>query len=252
MLKYKPYKILLALSLLAVFLIVVFITVGYRTKSLAKEAQDPRSYYFVVIGKKTICKIDTVTNQIVSKINVEGTPEDMKTSSDGKTLVVVVSNIKDEDNNGFVLFYNIKDNKLIKKLEIGKHPSRIAFVPNKNYIMITNAKSNDISLIDAENYTVLQPIPVGRRPKGVCMSADGRYCYVANTGEDTITAVDMNNFKSIKKIRVGRYPVDISLNKDSGNIMVTLSREKAIALINPHTEDIEKIDLADEPKNIYR
>lgn len=252
MFKYKHHKILLALSLLVVFLIVVFVTVGYRAKSLAKEAQNPRSYYFVVTGEKTICKMDTVTNQIVSKINVEGTPEDMKISSDGKTLVVVVSNIKDEDNNGFVLFYNIKDNKLIKKLEIGKHPSRIAFVPNKNYIMITNTKSNDISLIDVENYTVLQPISVGRRPKGLCLSADGRYCYVANTGEDTITVVDMNNFKNIKKIRVGRYPVDISLNKDSGNIMVTLSREKAVALINPHTEDIEKVDLADEPKNIYR
>lgn len=251
MFKYRRYNIILIFSLLAVFLIVAFVTMSYRAKSLAKEAQNPKNYYFVVTGEKTICKIDSVTNQIVGRINLKGTPEDMKISPDGKTLVVVVSNDKNEDDNGFVLFYNIKDNKLMKKLQIGKHPSRVAFVPNKNYIMITNTKDNNMSLIDAENYTVLQPIPTGRRPRGICLSNDGKYCYIANTGEDTIMAVDMDSFKNIKKIRVGRYPTDISINKDSGNIMVTLSKEKAVALINPHSLDIEKVDLMDTPKSIY-
>lgn len=228
MVKYKRNSIILVLSLLTVFLTVVFATMGYRAKSLAKEAQNSKNCYFVITGKKTICKIDSVTNQIVSRINVEGIPEDVKISPDGKTLAVVVLNADDEDKNGFILFYNIKDNKLIKKLEVGKHPSRISFVGNKNYIMVTNTKDNNISLIDAENYTLLQPISSGRRPIGLCLSADGKYCYVANTGEDTITVVNTENFKNTEKMRVGRYPTDISLNKVNGNIMVTLSREKLL------------------------
>ncbi len=250
--KCKRNNVILALSLLIVFLIGAFTTMGYRAKSLAKETRDPRNYYFVITGEKTICKIDSVTNQIVSRINVEGRPEDIRVSPDGKTLAVVVLNIKDEDDNGFILFYNVQNDKLVKKLQIGRHPSRIAFVPNRNYIMVTNTKDNDISLIDSENYIVLQPISTGRRPKALCLSADGKCCYVANTGEDTITVVDMENFKKVKKLRVGRYPTDISLNKDSGNIMVTLSKEKAVALVNPRRSGIEKVNLADIPKNICR
>ena len=244
------FKVFFILFLVVLFLSSGFIIMQYKSNSMAKDLQEYRSYYFVITGDKTICKIDTVTNQIVSKINVEGKAEDIQISPDGKILVVVASNDKDEDGTGFVLFYEIKDDKLLKKLEVGKHPSKIGFTPDKKYALIANKESNDISLIDFQNYTVLQSIDVGRKPKNFCISYDGRYCYVANTGEDTLSVVDMRSFKSIKKIRVGRYPTDILLNKDNGNIMVTLSKEKSVALINPHTEDIQKVSLHNSPTSI--
>lgn len=247
MLKHKLYRILFIFVLFILFLSGAFITMEYRARSLAKDVGDSRSYYFIIGEKETIYKMDAVTNQIVNKIKVEGKPQDIKVSPDGSTLLVTVLNTKDEDDTGYILFYNAKNNKLIKKVQVGKHPSRIAVTSDKKYVMITNTESNNISVIDAENYTILQSISVGREPEGLCVSKNGNYSYVANTGEDTISVVDMNTFKSIKKIRVGRYPVDILMNKDSGNVMVTLSKEKAVALVNPHTEDIEKVDLHNKP-----
>ncbi|WP_406541505.1 cytochrome D1 domain-containing protein [Clostridium ljungdahlii] len=247
----KWFKVFFILFLVVLFLSSGFIIMQYKSSSMAKDLEEYRSYYFVITGNKTICKIDTVTNQIISKINVDGKPEDIQISPDGKILVVVASNSKDEDGTGFLLFYQIKDDKLLKKLEVGKHPSKISFTPDKKYALVANKESNDISLIDFQNYTILQSIAVGRKPKNFCISYDGRYCYVANTGEDTLSVVDMRSFKSIKKIRVGRYPTDVTIDKANGNVMVTLSREKAVALVNPNTENIEKVDLDDKPTKIY-
>ncbi|APM38175.1 YncE family protein [Clostridium kluyveri] len=250
MLKHKLYRVLFILVLFILFFSGAFITMEYRARSLAKDVNDSRSYYFIIGGKDTIYKMDSVTNEIVNEIKVEGSPQDIKVSADGNTLLVVVLNAKDEDDKGYILFYNIKDNKLVKKVQVGKHPGRVVFTPNKKYIMVSNTGSNDISLIDGKNYTILQSIEVGREPQGFCISKDGEYCYVANTGEDTVSILDMTIFKSIKKIRVGRYPTDISINKDNGNVMVTLSKEKSVALINPRTEDIQKVSLNNSPTGI--
>ncbi|WP_368488610.1 YncE family protein [Clostridium sp. BJN0013] len=250
MIKHKLYRVSFILVLFILFFSGAFITMEYRTRSLAKDANDSRSYYFIIGGKDTIYKMDSVTNQIVNEIKVEGQPQDIKVSADGSTLVVIVLNAKDENDEGYILFYNIKDSKFIRKIQVGKHPSRVAFTTNKKYIMVSNTESNNISLIDGKNYTILQSIAVGREPQGFCISKDGNYCYVANTGEDTVSVLDMTIFKSIKKIRVGRYPTDILLNKDNGNIMVTLSKEKSVALINPHTEDIQKVSLHNSPTSI--
>lgn len=247
---HKWFKVFFILFLIILFLTSIFIVMQYRSNSMAKDLEE-RSYYFVITGDKTICKIDTVTNQVVSKINVEGKPEDIQISPDGKVLVVVALNPKDEDETGFLLFYAIKDDKLLKKLEVGKHPSKILFIQNKKYALVANKESNDLSLIDCQNYTILQSISVGRKPKGLCISCDNRYCYVANTGEDTLSVVDMKNFRSVKKIRVGRYPTDLAVDKVNGNVMVTLSREKVVAIVNPSTENIEKVDLEDKPERIY-
>lgn len=250
MIKHKLHRVLFILVLLILFFIGAFITMEYRTRSLAKDANNSRNYYFVIGGKDTIYKMDSVTNEIAGEIKVEGLPQDIKVSADGNTLLVVVLNAKDEDDKGYVLFYNIKDNKLIRKVQVGKHPYRVVFTSDKKYIMVSNTESNDLSLIDGKNYTVLQSISVGREPQGMCVSKDGNHCYVANTGEDTISILDMTIFKSIKKIRVGRYPTDISINKENGNVMVTLSKEKAVALVNPRTEDIQKVSLNNSPTGI--
>lgn len=250
MARYKLFRFLFIMALFIVFFAGAFITMEYTASSLAKDSNDSRSYYFVIGGKDTIYKIDSTTNEIVNEIKVEGKPQDIKISKDGNTLVVVVLNDKNEDDKGYILFYNIKNDKLIRKIQVGEHPSKVAFTSNRKYIMVSNTGSNDMSLIDAKNYTILQSIPVGREPEGFCISEDNNYCYVANTGEDTITVLDMNIFKSIKKIRVGRYPTDISINKDNGTVMVTLSKEKSVALINPSTEDIQKLGLYKNPIGI--
>lgn len=77
--------------------------------------------------------MDSVTNEIVNEIKVEGSPQDIKVSADGNTLLVVVLNAKDEDDKGYILFYNIKDNKLVKKFRLVNIQVELYLLPTKIY-----------------------------------------------------------------------------------------------------------------------
>lgn len=53
MLKHKLYRVLFILVLFILFFSGAFITMEYRARSLAKDVNDSRSYYFI-IGEKIL------------------------------------------------------------------------------------------------------------------------------------------------------------------------------------------------------
>ena len=49
-------------------------------------------------------------------------------------------------------------------------------------VYVTNERSNDVSVIDTLNDSVVSTIDVGKRPRGVRVRADGKLLYVALSG----------------------------------------------------------------------
>lgn len=248
MLKNRWYKFLIV-SFFVSFFCSGFAVMQYKAKAPAIEGEKSNSFYFVASENGIISKVDGTINKIIGKIHIEGNPEDIKVSEDGSILGVTLS--KGEKENGFILFYNIKNNQLLKKIEVGKKPSSIEFTPNNRYALVTNTESNSISVIDTENYTVLQSIPTGKGPKGFCISKNGNYGYVANTKDNTVAVIDILNSRTIKKIKVGKHPIDTAVTYDGKSMFVTLDKEKAIAKVDLVTEKVRKIELEGEPTSMY-
>ena len=73
-------------------------------------------------------------------------------------------------------------------------PDATAVSPDGHKVYITNAASNNVSVIDTATNTVIATIPVGPGPFGVALSPDGRKVYVANVNSGTVVG-DKRSYK---------------------------------------------------------
>src|SRR5215813_14478942 len=55
---------------------------------------------------------------------------------------------------------------------------------------VSNEKSNTISVIDTDKFTVLKTIKVGQRPRGIGLTKDEKFILVAVGDDDTIQVID--------------------------------------------------------------
>jgi len=55
---------------------------------------------------------------------------------------------------------------------------------------VSNEKSNTVSVIDTESWTVTKTIKVGQRPRGIDFTRDGKFVMVAVGDDDTIQMID--------------------------------------------------------------
>jgi YVTN family beta-propeller protein len=49
-------------------------------------------------------------------------------------------------------------------------------------IYVSDERSNDVTVIDGGDFSVVSTIPVGKRPRGIHASPDGKFVYVAMSG----------------------------------------------------------------------
>src|SRR6266436_7980156 len=55
---------------------------------------------------------------------------------------------------------------------------------------VSNEKSNTVSVIDTDKWTVTRTIKVGQRPRGIEFTRDGKFVLVAVGDDDTIQMID--------------------------------------------------------------
>lgn len=218
------------------------------------------SYYFTANEGGSITKIDSATNKVMETIKDKGGPHNIQVSPDGRIVAYTSAVIEDEKKmsegdtmgmNGSALFYDIDTGKLIKKVEVGKHPAHIVFTQDSKYVLVTNNEDNNISVIDAKTYKLINNISVGKGPHGFRVSKDSKFAYVANLGEDTVSVVDIENNKELRKIKVGKAPVTTAVTSDGRTLTVTSNAENTLAMIDLTTDKIEKIAVGVGPAQVY-
>ena len=86
----------------------------------------------------------------------------------------------------FIILYGVCSCSLASQLE---------------YVLVTNEKSNSVSLIDIETLEVIKEISVGERPRGLGVSPDNsEICSIAVSGENKIKVIEPDNFKVLMKL----------------------------------------------------
>jgi len=217
------------------------------------------SYYFTANEGGSITKIDSATNKVLETINDEGEPHNVQVSPDGRVLgytsaVMDKKQMSQNDamgTNGSALFYDIDTGKLIKKIEVGKHPGHIVFTQDNKYVLVTNNQDNNVSVIDAKTYKLINNISVGKGPHGFRISKDSKFAYVANMGEDTVSVVDIKNNKELRKIKVGNTPITTAITSDGKTLIATINAENSLAVVDLSTDKVEKIAVGVGPAQVY-
>ena len=218
------------------------------------------SYYYTANEGGSITKIDSATNKVLDTIKDKGQPHNIQVSPDGKIVAYTSAVIEDEKKmnendsmgmNGSALFYDIDTGKLIKKVELGKHPAHVVFTQDGKYVLVTNNEDNNVSVIDAKTYKLINNIMVGKGPHGFRISKDSKFAYVANMGEDTVSVVDIENNNELRKIKVGKTPITTAVTSDGKTLTVTSNAENTLAIIDLTTDKIEKIAVGVGPAQVY-
>src|SRR6478609_8693237 len=71
---------------------------------------------------------------------------------------------------------------------------------------VSNEKSNTISVIDTDKFTVVKTIKVGQRPRGIGLSKDEKFILVAVGDDDTIQMIDVRTHEIVATLPRVRTP----------------------------------------------
>jgi PQQ-dependent catabolism-associated beta-propeller protein len=116
-------------------------------------------------------------------------------------------------------------------------------------IFVTNERSDDVTVIQAESGTVLKTLAVGKRPRGVTASADGKRVYVANSNSDSLSIIDAAGLSVINSFPAGKDPEGLTFNREGTLLYVVNENESAVTVIDPAGGRIvKKIEVGTEPE----
>ena len=115
-------------------------------------------------------------------------------------------------------------------------------------IFVTNERSDDVTIIQADSGTVLKTLAVGKRPRGVTASADGKRVYIANSNSDSLSVVDTGALNVVNSFPAGKDPEGLTFNREGTLLYVVNENESAVTVIDPSGRIVKKIEVGTEPE----
>src|SRR5690349_12253113 len=83
---------------------------------------------------------------------------------------------------------------------------------------VSNEKSNTVSVIDTDKFTVVNTIKVGQRPRGIELTKDGKFVLVAVGDDDTIQMIDTGSLEVVATLPSGPDP-ELFIQDPAGKIL---------------------------------
>lgn len=149
-------------------------------------------------------------------------------------------------------------------------------------IYVSDERSNEITVIDGADFSVVGTIPVGKRPRGIHESPDGKYVYVALSGTpiaappqldahgnpvfkrgddddmsaadkaaDGIGVIDVAQGKLERKINAGSDPEEFALSRNGRQLYVSNEDNKAASVVNIAAAKVEHVvPVGQEPEGV--
>ena len=100
---------------------------------------------------------------------------------------------------------------------------------------VSNEKSNTVSVIDTDSWTVTRTIKVGQRPRGIEFTRDGKFVMVAVGDDDTIQVIDTRKQEVVDTLPSGPDP-ELFVQDAAGKILyVANENDNTVTII-----DLEK------------
>jgi len=164
---------------------------------------DGKYAYVSNVDKNLITVIDTVKQEVLTKVNVGKGPNEAISSPDGKyfyTANFIDGSLSVVDTNTWQV-------KLTKPIAKGTHG--IIVSPDGKYIWAAN-RSDTIAIIDANNYKIVKNLTISGRANHIAMDSTGSFVYVTDVMDNEAIVFDAKSFEKITDFKVGNEPHEIS------------------------------------------
>jgi len=219
---------------------------------------DGKSLLVCLSRLNTLGVIDLEKQELVAQIPVGNVPFGVVVTDGGKKAYVTNwagRAVKDGDRkgpssgtdvvtdergiaaSGTVSVVDLVARKEVKQIEVGLHPSAIAYNAkgaSAQLLFVANSNSDTVSVINIDDDKVVATfsvkpdakLPFGSAPTGLALSPDGRTLYVALGGNNCVSVIDVQsairNRQSAMRslIPTGWYPTAIQVSKDGKTLYV--------------------------------
>ncbi|MBC7922621.1 MAG: hypothetical protein H7Z75_16185, partial [Ferruginibacter sp.] len=129
---------------------------------------------------------------------------------------------------GTVSVVDVASRKVIREIAVGLHPSGMVVSADGARLLVANANSDLISVIDTQSDQVIKTIsskpmaelPFGSAPNDVAIAPDGKTLYVANAGNNLLAVIDLATDRVKGLIPTGWYPGAVILSRNGNQLMV--------------------------------
>lgn len=138
---------------------------------------------------------------------------------------------------GTVTVLDVVNVRVDREIAVGQNPVAVAASPTRNEVYVVNSGApgaqGSLSVINAENNTVVATIPLRRQPVAIDLDAGGALAYVANSGSNSVSVVDLKARREVAQIPAGDEPVALRLSPDGKTLVVADRRGNSVTLIDP-------------------
>ena len=152
------------------------------------------------------------------------------------------------------------DGEILATITVGTNPYGVAYDSANGRMYVTNADSDNVSVIRTSDNTVIATITVGTNPSGIAYdSANGRM-YVTNNVDSgnisvistaTNTVIDANGAAAGTAISVGDTPTAIAYDSANGRMYVTNNGGSNVSVIDTTTYAVTgQITVGTQPRGI--
>lgn len=174
--------------------------------------------------------VDLQTGALVASIRVGREPEGVKTSPDGRFVLVTA----ETDHN--VAIIDAASNESLGTVEVGLRPRDIAFSPDGAFAYVSAELAHSVAIVDMRSRTRVGAIelPIGTLPMGLAVAPRGDRLYVANGRARTVAAIDLAARAVVASVEVGHRPWGIALSPDGTRLYTA----------NGPSNDVTVVDVA--------
>ncbi len=131
---------------------------------------------------------------------------------------------------GTVTAFDASSGRRLADIEVGLHPSAMAFDAKRGRLYVANANSDTVSVIDTRADRVIETIrvgpfdgaPLGSSPNALALSPDGAILYTANGANNAVAVVRVSGRRPRVEglIPTGWYPAAVAVSHDGRRLWV--------------------------------
>ncbi len=212
---------------------------------------DGRRLYVVFNLSNRLAELDALTGELLRAWDVGFAPYDVVLAGDkayvsnwggrrpdatsvtgpgGRGTLVRVDPVRHIASEGSVSVIDLKQNRVLKEVLTGLHASALAVAPGERHVVVANAGSDTLSVIDTRTDEIVETIwskltpgeLFGASPNTLAFDESGRRLYVCNGTQNAVAAVRFRPGKSELEglIPVGWFPGAIVHDTRRGSLYV--------------------------------
>jgi YVTN family beta-propeller protein len=123
-----------------------------------------------------------------------------------------------------------------RRLKDISDPYQIGFSPDQRWFVSASNRLDRVDLYDGRDFKLVKRFPAPKVPSHIAFDAKSQYAFVTLQESDELLAIDLGKQEIAWKMKVGRQPAGVWMTPDDKHLLVGLTGDKFVEVIDWRTQ----------------